>query len=56
MEEYPEKLVREMHEIYKVILERIVDTSETLDSDILFIKLYETKFRHLAYKLMIKGD
>lgn len=56
MEQYPEELVIEMHEIYKAILERIVDTSETQESDMLFINLYENKFRHLAYKLIIKGD
>lgn len=56
MEKYPEELVIEIHEIYKLILERIVDTGETQESDLLFIKLYETKFRHLAYKLMVKGE
>ena len=50
MEEYPEQLVFKMREIYKVILERIVDTGETLESDILFMKLYKTEFEHLAYK------
>ena len=55
MEKYPNELIYDMKEIYKTILERIVHTGETQESDILFIKLYKTEFEHLAYKLM-KGD
>lgn len=55
MQEYPKELILEVKEIYKAILERIVETGETQDSDILFIKLYKTKFQHLVYKLM-QGD
>jgi hypothetical protein len=55
MEKYPDELVLEMKEIYKLILERIVHTGEMLESDVLFSKVYKTKFEHLAYKL-IKGD
>ena len=54
MEDYPNDLIYDMKEIYKNILERIVHTGETQESDILFIKLYKTKFEHLVYKL-IKG-
>ena len=54
MEKYPDKLIQEMREIYKVILERIVHTGETQESDILFIKLYKNEFEHLHFKL-IKG-
>ena len=55
MQEYPEELVIQMKEIYKLILERIVDTGEMFESDVLFSKLYKTQFEHLAYKFS-KGD
>lgn len=44
MEKYPEHLVEKMREIYKAIIRRIVDTGETEESDILFIRLYKTEF------------
>ena len=50
------KIIRDMYEIYKVILERISHTGETLESDILFSKLYKTTFEPLLYKLMKEGD
>lgn len=52
MDDYPTELIYDMKEIYKTILERIVHTGETQESDVLFIKLYKTKFEHLAYKLI----
>lgn len=55
MENYPEHFLLEMREIYKAILERIVDTGEMLDSDVLFMKTYKTRFQGLIYKLM-KGE
>lgn len=44
MEKYPDKIIYDMREIYKAILQRIVDTGETQESDILFMKLYKTEF------------
>lgn len=41
---YPIELYYQMREIYKAILERIVDTGETQESDILFMKLFKTEF------------
>lgn len=52
VEKYPDKLIYDMREIYKVILERIVHTGETQESDILFIKLYKSEFEHLANRIM----
>ena len=39
-----EDILYQMREIYKSILQRIVDTGETQESDILFMKLYKTEF------------
>ena len=44
MEKYPNELYKEMREIYRAILQRIVDTGETEESDIMFMKLFKTKF------------
>lgn len=44
MEKYPEHIYKQMREIYRSILQRIVDTGETEDSDILFMKLFKTEF------------
>lgn len=44
MEKYTEQLFEKMREIYKAIIKRIVDTGETEESDILFIRLYKTEF------------
>lgn len=55
MEKYPDKIIYDMKEIYKCILERIVNTGETQESDILFIKLYKSEFEPLLFKL-IKGE
>ena len=44
MEKYPEELYKKMRQVYRSILERIVDTGETQESDILFMKLYKTEF------------
>jgi hypothetical protein len=52
---YPDKIIYDMREIYKSILERIVHTGETQESDILFIKLYKSEFEPLHFKL-IKGE
>lgn len=51
-----EKFVRDMYEIYKLILERISHTGEMLESDVLFSKLYKNKIEPLLYKLNEKGD
>ncbi len=55
MEDYKREIAYKMREIYKTILERIVHTGETQESDILFIKLYKNEFESLACKMMI-GD
>lgn len=55
METYSEDLLNKMREIYKCILERVVDTGEFLESDVLFMKLYKEKFEIQAVKL-VKGD
>jgi hypothetical protein len=55
MEKYPDKVLIALHEIHKTILERIVHTGETQESDILFIKLYKTEFEPKIRKLY-KGD
>ena len=44
MEKYPEELCVKMREIFKAIMKRIVDTGETEESDMLFIRLYKTEF------------
>ena len=44
MEKYPEELCTKMREIYKQVIKRIVDTGETEESDVLFIRLYKTEF------------
>ena len=38
MEKYTEQLCEKIREIYKAIIKRIVDTGETEESDILFIR------------------
>lgn len=53
VEKYPDKLIYDMREIYKAILQRIVDTGETQESDILFMKLYKTEFEQ---NTPLKGD
>ena len=50
------KIVKDMYEIYKVILERISHTGDMLESDVLFSKLYKTTFEPLLYKLINEGD
>lgn len=44
MEKYSKDICVKMLEIYKSIIQRIVDTGETEESDILFINLYKTEF------------
>ena len=44
MEKYPNELYKEMREIYRASLQRIVDTGETEESDIMFMKLFKTEF------------
>lgn len=44
MENYKTDFYYKMREIYKAILQRIVDTGEMQESDILFMKLYKTEF------------
>ena len=44
MEKYSEKLCDKMREIYKSIITRMVDTGETEESDMLFIRLFKTEF------------
>lgn len=41
---YDDDLCCKMREIYKLVLEEIVDTGEMRESDILFIRLYKEKF------------
>lgn len=41
---HTKELYYQMSEIYKAILQRIVDTGETQESDILFMHLYKTEF------------
>lgn len=52
MEKYPANVLLALHEIHKTILERIVHTGETQESDILFIKLYRTEFEQDVYKIL----
>lgn len=42
--QYTEELKYKMREIYRSILQRIVDTGETEESDILFMHLFKTEF------------
>lgn len=42
--QYTEELKYKMREIYRAILQRIVDTGETEESDILFMHLFKTEF------------
>jgi hypothetical protein len=44
MSDFKKQIWYQMREIYKAILQRIVETGETEESDILFIKLYKTEF------------
>ena len=44
MEKYPEELCIKMREIFKAVMKRIVDTGKTEESDMLFIRLFKTKF------------
>ena len=44
MEKYPKEFCSKMRDIYKAIMQRIVDTGKTEESDILFIRLYKTEF------------
>lgn len=53
MERYKQEIAPKMREIYKLILERFVDTGEMQESDILFIKLYKSEFELVK---PIKGD
>lgn len=43
MEKYTEQLDKQLREIYKSILKRIVKTGKTEESDMLFIHLYLTE-------------
>jgi hypothetical protein len=53
MEKYPEKVVLDLREIHKSILERITHTGEIEESDILFMKLYKAEFEQLACKILL---
>ena len=44
MKDFKQKILYQMREIYKSILQRIVDTGETEESDILFMRLYKNEF------------
>lgn len=44
MEKYTEEFATKMREIFKAIMKRIVDTGKTEESDMLFIRLFKTKF------------
>lgn len=44
MKKYTEELCYQMREIYKAILQSIVDTGETRECDILFMRLYKAEF------------
>ena len=50
MKNYSENFLYQMREIYKSILQRIVDTGETQESDILFMKLFKTEFEQTTIK------
>lgn len=49
MEKYSEELCQEMREIFKAIIKRIVDTGKTEESDVLFLRLYKTKFEQSTF-------
>lgn len=53
MAKYSEELYYQMREIYKAVLQRIVDTGEIQESDILFMKLYKEEFELLNFN---KGE
>ena len=53
---YDEDLFIKMHEIHKLILQRIVDTGEIFESDMLFIQLYRDKFLLINNSKEAKGE
>ena len=50
MEKYAHELYCKMLEIHKLILQRIVDTGEIQESDILFMKLFKNEFQEKLVK------
>ena len=48
MKKYIEELYLQMLEIHKSILQRIVDTGEMQESDILFMKLFKNEFQQIV--------
>ena len=44
MNKYPEELYIKMRNVYLAIIQRIVDTGEVQESDILFMNLFKTEF------------
>ena len=44
MNKYPIELYVRMREVYRSILQRIVDTGEVQESDIIFMNLFKTEF------------
>ena len=44
MDKYPAELYVKMREVYRSILQRIVDTGEVQESDIIFMNLFKTEF------------
>ena len=44
MDKYPIELYKKMREVYHAILQRIVDTGEVQESDIIFMNLFKTEF------------
>lgn len=44
MDKYPIELYARMREIYRSILQRIVDAGEVQESDIMFMNLFKTEF------------
>jgi hypothetical protein len=53
MQKHDSELCYQMREIYKAILQNIVDTGETRECDILFMKLFKTEFEQ---KTPTKGE
>ena len=50
MEKYPIELYKKMREVYHAILQRIVDTGEVQESDIIFMNLFKTEFEQNTLK------
>lgn len=44
MGKYPERLVEQMREIYKLMMKRIREEGKLNETDVLFMRLFKTEF------------